>query len=160
MCAIPSTISQRISRPYTRLKSSLVEISSRRAASDALSSSVDIGSSLYKAKLKSQGLDLILALYKNAEVIGVDEDVPAVFKRRKQIQRLLKMKETLCGGHSAGVARMANGRAEAAWRLPHSCECRARAGCALTGCLRQLDNNVASMPRTSPSSSAQTSTSA
>jgi hypothetical protein len=44
---------------------------------------VDIGSSLFKAKLTSQELDLTLDLDKHTEVVGLDEDVPAVFECRK-----------------------------------------------------------------------------
>ena len=44
---------------------------------------MDIGSSLFKAKLTSQELDLILDLDEQAGVVGLDEDVPAVFERRQ-----------------------------------------------------------------------------
>jgi hypothetical protein len=52
---------------------------------------VDIGSSLFKTKLTSQDLDLILDLDKHAEVVHLDENVPAVFECCKQTQRLLEV---------------------------------------------------------------------
>ena len=52
---------------------------------------MDTGSSLIKAKFTTHDLDLILDLREHAEVIGLDENVPNVFKRRKQKQSLLQI---------------------------------------------------------------------
>jgi hypothetical protein len=65
-------------------------MSRRRAASDALSSSVDIWPSFVKAKSTAENLDLLLDLGEHGEVVGVDEDVPAVLERREQIERLFQ----------------------------------------------------------------------
>ena len=61
-CAIPSTITYRILRPWTSPRRSFVEMSSRLAASDALRSSSDIGSSLFKTEFMADELNLVLDL--------------------------------------------------------------------------------------------------
>jgi hypothetical protein len=74
-------------------KSSLVDMARRRAASDALSSSVDIGPSLVEAKFTTQNLNLTLDLGEHGEVVGLDEDVPAVLKPSQQVQRLIEVED-------------------------------------------------------------------
>lgn len=44
---------------------------------------MDIGPSLIKPKFTAQDLDLVFHLGEHAEVVGVDENVPAVFESRK-----------------------------------------------------------------------------
>jgi hypothetical protein len=98
MCAIPSTIWYRISRPWTRRNRSFVDILRRRAASEALRSSVDIGTSLIKPKFTTEDLDLVLDLGQHGEVVGIEKNVPAVFQRSEQGQGLLEVKtDTLWG---------------------------------------------------------------
>ncbi len=67
-------------------------MSRRRAASDALSSSVDIWTSFVNTKFTGQVLDLILDLGEHGKVVGVDKDVPTVLERRQQIKSLLQLK--------------------------------------------------------------------
>ena len=66
-------------------------MSRRRAASDALSSSVDISTSFINAKFTAQVLDLMLDLGEHGKVVGVDKDVPTVLERRQQIKSLLQL---------------------------------------------------------------------
>jgi hypothetical protein len=83
-------------------------MSRRRAASDALSSSVDIGTSFGNPKFTAQDLDLMLDLGEHGEVVGVDEDVPTVLEGCQQIQGLFQPEE-----HTLWRLR---------WRLMHSNE--------------------------------------
>lgn len=48
---------------------------------------MDIAPSLIKPKLTAHDLDLILDLGKHAEVVGENENVPAVFERCQQVER-------------------------------------------------------------------------
>ena len=68
----------------------MVGISRRRAASDALSISADICSSFAHTKLTAEDLDLVLDLRGDREMVGGDEDVPAVLQRHEEGERLLQ----------------------------------------------------------------------
>jgi hypothetical protein len=65
-----------------------VEMSRRRAASDALRSSIDIGSSLFKSELTAYDLDLVLNLGQDGEVVSVDQNVSGIFEGGKQFRAL------------------------------------------------------------------------
>jgi hypothetical protein len=66
-------------------------MSRRRAASEALRSSVDIWTSFVNPKFTAQLLDLMLDLGEHGKVVGVDKDVPTVLERRQQIKSLLQL---------------------------------------------------------------------
>ena len=51
---------------------------------------MDIWTSFFKAKLTAKDLNLMLDLGEHREMVGVDEDVPAVFEGGKEIKRLFK----------------------------------------------------------------------
>jgi hypothetical protein len=85
-----------------------VEMSRRRAASDALRSSIDIGSSLFKSELTAYDLDLVLNLGQDGEVVSVDQNVSGIFEGGKQFERfvepdvnLLRWIEFRSGCHAA-----------------------------------------------------------
>src|SRR5271163_2228362 len=89
-----------------RRSRSLVDIFRRRAASDALSRSADIRSSLIELKVTTEDLDLILDLGQNGEVVRVEENVPGVLKGSEEGQRLLEVEADsfrwlLCGWRHA-----------------------------------------------------------
>lgn len=102
----------------------MVGTSRRRAASEALSSSDGIGPSLIKAEFTTQPLDLFLDLGQNGQVVGADEDVPGIFQRRQQLQRLLERQCDLTGRPPVGSSstgpprpRLSNGGDESRLRL-------------------------------------------
>jgi hypothetical protein len=62
-----------------------------RAASDALSSSLDIEPSLIETESMAQGLNLVLRLREYGEVVRVDEHVTAIFERCQQVRRTMQV---------------------------------------------------------------------
>ncbi len=68
-----------------------MDISRRRAASDALSNSADIGPSLIETKFAAEDLDLLLDLGEDGEMVCVNQFVPAVFRRCQQVQRFFEV---------------------------------------------------------------------
>jgi len=69
----------------------LVDKSRRRAASDALSNSVDIWTSFVESEFTAEDLDLVLDLREDREMVGIDQDVSAVLECRKEIERILQV---------------------------------------------------------------------
>lgn len=98
---MPSTITYRILRSWMSRTSSRVEIPSRRAASDALRGSADIGASLrvVEPQSKAQQPDLPLNGDDQRQPISVDQGITRVLKVCKQCQSLVE------------------GQVDATWRL-------------------------------------------
>jgi hypothetical protein len=63
-----------------RPRRSFVEVPRCRGASDALSSSMDIGSFLFELKVAADDANLMFDLDQDGEVIGVDQNVSGIFK--------------------------------------------------------------------------------
>ena len=79
---------------------------------------MDIAPSLIKPKLTAHDLDLILDLGKHAEVVGENENVPAVFERCQQVERSSRSKLTPSGGCRGGGCTHENGRRRVARGTP------------------------------------------
>jgi hypothetical protein len=58
---------------------------------------MDIEPSLFKPKFMTEDLDLMLDLGKYGQMVGVDDNVPAVLERSEQRQRLLEVENDAFG---------------------------------------------------------------